>query len=313
MKKNSGLLTIALFVLIASSCTKAVLPTLSTIDMAEITPITAKAGGVIIDDGGALLIERGVCWSKYELPTIDHSIAEDSLNNQTFSLRITGLEPNTKYYLRAFATNSEGTAYGNSVMFYTLDISNGDSFVDSRDGKVYPTINLGDQIWMASNLAYASENGNYAAYDNNPENIALYGYLYDWQTARVACPDGWHLPGNEEWLQLFEDLGGINKAGAKLKATGNIQNGTGLWLHPNTGAIDLIGFSSLPGGQCNLSSGSFGMKGFSGYWWTADEFFSSKLENGMPYTITMGYMDEDAILFSNLNHMGCSVRCLKNK
>lgn len=313
MIKNPGLLAIALLIMIASSCTKAVLPTLSTKDVSEITPITGKAGGVIIDDGGALLIERGVCWSKYELPTIDHSKAEDSLSNQTYSLRITGLEPNTKYYLRAFATNSEGIAYGNSVIFQTLDISNGSSYVDSRDGKAYPTINIGEQTWMASNLAYASEHGNYVAYDNKQENIALYGYLYDWQTAGVACPDGWHLPSNADWLQLFEDLGGINKAGAKLKATGNIQNGTGLWLYPNTGAIDLIGFSSLPGGESNLSSGSFGLKGFSGYWWTADEFFSSELENDMPYAITMEYMAEDVILFNSLKHMGYSVRCLKNK
>ena len=73
---------------------------------------------------------------------------------------------------------------------------------------------------MAENLAYKASSGCWA-YNNDQNNVAKYGYLYNWETAKVVCPAGWHLPTNDEWTTLENYLGGEAVAGNKLKsATG---------------------------------------------------------------------------------------------
>ena len=69
---------------------------------------------------------------------------------------------------------------------------------------------------MAENLAYEASEGCWA-YDNNKNNVRKYGYIYDWETAKNVCPDGWHLPSDKEWFELTEYLGGLNVAGGKLR------------------------------------------------------------------------------------------------
>ena len=93
------------------------------------------------------------------------------------------------------------------------------SFVDSRDGKEYKTIKIGEQVWMAENLAYKPYSGKYWAYDNDNSNLEKFGYLYDWETACNVCPNGWHLPNDNEWIELTEYLGGKEVAGTMMKET----------------------------------------------------------------------------------------------
>lgn len=142
------------------------------------------------------------------------------------------------------------------------------SFTDSRDGKVYETVTIGDQVWMAENLAYAPTSGNYWAFRDDTANVAIYGYLYDWHTAQDVCPPGWHLPDDDEWRELSDFLG--ENAGDKLKSTGTVQEGTGLWREPNSGATNQTGFSALPSGR-RSSSGVFGLLGTHGRWWSASD------------------------------------------
>ncbi len=86
-----------------------------------------------------------------------------------------------------------------------------DSFTDKRDGIVYKTVKIGNQIIMAENLAYKPNSGNYWAYNNDLNNVNKHGYLYDWKTAQKIAPNGWHLPTKEEWETLFKYLGGDEK------------------------------------------------------------------------------------------------------
>lgn len=96
------------------------LPTVTTADVTDITQNTAVSGGNVTDDGGAAVTARGVCWSKDPNPTIDNSFISNGNGTGSFAIEISGLTSATTYYVRAYATNSEGTSYGEQKTFTTL-------------------------------------------------------------------------------------------------------------------------------------------------------------------------------------------------
>ncbi|MEI7844719.1 MAG: FISUMP domain-containing protein [Chloroflexota bacterium] len=106
-------------------------PTIITIAISAIAETTATGGGNITADGGATVTDRGICWSTSPNPTISNSHTHDSSGTGSFSSSITGLTANTTYYVRAYATNSAGTAYGSSESFVSTSVSN------SGYGKLY--------------------------------------------------------------------------------------------------------------------------------------------------------------------------------
>lgn len=172
---------------------------------------------------------------------------------------------------------------------------------DTRDGKVYQTVIIGKQTWMAENLAYQPSSGNYWVYYDEPANLEKYGYLYDWETAKKVCPKGWHLPSDEEWQVLTDYLGGNEIAGGKMKSTG-----TEYWKEPNEGAVNSSGFSGLPGGLRNYG-GMFYLVGYNGYWWTSTELNTKlALDRYLDHNLVMIYR-----FFSNKEN-GQSCRCLKD-
>jgi len=134
------------------------------------------------------------------------------------------------------------------------------SFTDARDGKTYKTVKLDNQTWMAENLNYDAKNSK--CYDNKPDNCTKYGRLYDWETAKKACPAGWHLPSDEEWDTFTRD---DKIAGKRLKAKSGWNN--------NGNGTDDYGFSALPGGF-SYSNGGDSYVGDNGYWWSASEYNS---------------------------------------
>ncbi|MCL2218876.1 MAG: fibrobacter succinogenes major paralogous domain-containing protein [Chitinispirillia bacterium] len=138
------------------------------------------------------------------------------------------------------------------------------TFTDTRDGKTYRTVKIGDQTWMAENLNY--ETGSSVCYANKESNCQKYGRLYDWDDAMKACPAGWHLPSDAEWTVLTDFVGGEKTAGTKLKSKTGWFTGKGY-----KAATDDYGFYALPGGL-GFSCGSFVDAGYLGYWWSATEY-----------------------------------------
>ena len=146
-----------------------------------------------------------------------------------------------------------------------------DIFLDPRDGQNYNIVTIGEQTWFAENLNH--ETGNSFCFNDDVNNCNMYGRMYDWQTALIACPTGWHLPGDEEWKTLEMYLGmsqseaddidyrGTDE-GMKLKSTTGWQN--------NGNGTDAVGFKGLPGGW-GLSDGSAGGLTRYGFWWTSTE------------------------------------------
>jgi uncharacterized protein (TIGR02145 family) len=174
------------------------------------------------------------------------------------------------------------------------------TFTDERDGQTYKTVKMPDgKVWMAQNLNYKPESGNSWCYDDDEAMGAKYGRLYDWETAKAACPKGWRLPTREEWGALVEACGGKDAAGKKLKtASGWNGNGNG---------TDDYGFSALPGGYRNYSDGSFDNAGDYGIWWTATENGGSGA-----YNRYMSYDYDDVDEYYYYKSYGRSVRCLED-
>jgi uncharacterized protein (TIGR02145 family) len=209
-------------------------------------------------------------------------------------------------------------------------------FTDTRDGKYYHVVKIGNQIWMAENLKYlpsvvGADIGSqttpyYYVYGYNgtvvndakaTANYSTYGVLYNWLAAmdnsassssnpsgvQGVCPTGWHLPSNTEWTELIDYLGGTSIAGGKLKETGTTH-----WNTPNTGATNETGFTAFPGGGRSIAA-SFDDIGFTGYWWSA-----TMDSNDYAWNRSMYYYDNNVYgsNFCVYKELGNSVRCVRD-
>jgi uncharacterized protein (TIGR02145 family) len=170
------------------------------------------------------------------------------------------------------------------------------AFRDPRDGKFYKTVEIGNQVWMAENLNYAAKGSK--CYKNKEAYGAKYGRLYDWETAKKACPAGWHLPSNAEWQTLVDFVGGKDIASKKLKSTSGWKNGGN--------GTDEYGFLALPGGF-GSSDGSFGKAGNRGYWWSATEYYTN-----YAWIRSMGFYYEYVYRYNDFKTNLFSVRCVQD-
>lgn len=206
------------------------------------------------------------------------------------------------------------------------------SYTDIRDGKEYKVVLIGQQIWMAENLAYLpavspSSAGSYTdplyyVYDYQGTNVAeaklsanypTYGALYNWPAARMASPSGWHLPAIDEWNQLAEYLNsregpfdyeyGVwyfrwKDVGYHLKATYSWDN--------NGGGIDNYDFSALGGGS-RIYEKIFQAINLVGYWWSDSEY-----EAVDSWSVLLDYWTNDLDFVRNYNENGFAIRCIKD-
>ncbi len=319
-------------------------PTLTTSSVVSITLTTAVSGGNISSDGGMIILERGVCWSTDPNPTIDDNKTSDGTGTGEFTSTLTNLSPGTTYYLRAYATNSVGTAYGEVVSFTTKVLPE-NSFFDSRDGNVYQSVAIGSQVWMAENLKYLpvvhsnvefysqgnSSQPGYGVYGydgsdfataKSQENYTTYGVLYNWYAVNTGklCPTGWHVPSDAEWttLENYLTANGYNYDGT---TTGNkiakaMASSSGWEISSKEGTIgnndypqkqNASGFTALPGGKRDFD-GDFSKVGDYGYWWSSTEIFEYYAYRRFLYS-GFKYLGHDT---GGNKEDGYSVRCLKD-
>jgi len=332
---NTPLLLFAIFLIMSHGCkkndsndetppdnsTKIQIPVLTTDTVGNITQTFATCGGKIISDGGATVIARGVCWSTSPSPGTSNATTSDGQGAGSFASVIGGLTANTTYYLRAYATNSAGTGYGNEISFTTKDASWGT--ITDADGNVYHTITIGTQVWMVENLKTTkyrngasipnvSTNaqwevlgtGAYCNYNNDVLNANTYGRLYNWfavNDSRKLAPEGWHISSYADWYTLINYLGGESVAGGKLRETGTTH-----WCYPNNGATNECGFTALPAGYRNLW-GSFSNKTYQALWWCSTE--------GSPDLAWAALIIFNAVnvtFEADYKKYGCAVRCVKD-
>lgn len=127
-QKTSAFLLILTSVIfsLSSSCKKdkGNPPVVTTAAISAISQTSAESGGNITDDGGSSVVVKGVCWNTTPDPTTSNSKTDEGSDIGNFSSSMTGLTPGTTYYVKAYATNSTGTGYGNQVTFTTLVMVN---------------------------------------------------------------------------------------------------------------------------------------------------------------------------------------------
>jgi uncharacterized protein (TIGR02145 family) len=256
-----------------------------------------------------------------------------------FHSTITGLNSSTTYYVRAYATNSAGTVYGNELHFSTnpsLPAPVGS--VSDVDCNVYKIVQIGTQTWMAENLKttryndgsqipYVIDNyewvalktGAYRWYNNDAATYRnKYGALYNWYTANTGklCPTGWHVPSDNEWKQLEmslgmtqaeadswggEDYGDIGR-GTDQGTQMKTTSGWNAWEGRDGNGTNTSGFSALPGGDTGWY-GEYELAGLCTSWWTSTQEGSARVVD------SGSGMVGRSIYYA---HIGFSIRCLKD-
>lgn len=314
----------AVLTLLTVSCGKGGLPQVETVDYDIVTSQSVILVGEVVSEAGAAITHRGFYWGTNPNPTFSDNYTDNSFGPGVFTARVVGLVYDTVYYFRSFAVNENGTAYGRVISFKTTLPETG-ILTDARDGRDYPTVRIGDQVWMARNLAYLPSvasgysnsetqpffyvfnyyGTNLSSARNDPYYLT-YGTLYNWPAAmsgdsssntdpsRVTgiCPDGWHLPSDVEWTALTDFLG--PDAGKVMKDHRN-------WDF-NADGNNLSGFNALPGGSLTRSGG---FTGFTAFWTSTSNASPDAWYRSLYNT---GGVTRD----NNSKALGFYVRCMKD-
>ncbi len=230
-------------------------------------------------------------------PDNPYSDCELPCMGNVYSFIFTGLTPTTTYYVRTYATNERGTAYGDTLQF-TTPFGCGLNTVRDYDGNTYNTVQIGSQCWMKENLKtthYANgtsiSSSSWSYPGNSSSNKATYGLLYEFNAVtrgtasssnpsgvQGICPTGWHVPSDAEWKQMEMEVGMSQSAADNTMWRGNIAarlcGNTG-WTSSstanaagNTSAAgrNSSGFSALPAGDHN----SWNFKDNADFWTATD-------------------------------------------
>jgi len=313
---------------------KLTIPEVSTTNITLYTSNSVTAGGFVSKDGNDIVTDRGVYWGTSQNPEITGTKLQIGAGTGSFSANILGLNSNTTYYVRAYASNSAGTGFGNelSVILWMNYPSAG---VTDVDGNSYNSVKIGNQVWMTENLkttrysdgsdialvntknAWTSlvwSSKAYCWFGDDISNKDKYGALYTWNAAmnganasstipsRVqgVCPTGWHLPSAGEWEELITFLGGSTIAGGKLKDTGETN-----WASPNP-ATNESGFTGIAAGMRDGLGNFFDEYKFAS-WWGSTDWPLQKA-----YMLYCSYLLIKSSLSIDDMDSGHSVRCVRD-
>ncbi|MBQ7489944.1 MAG: T9SS type A sorting domain-containing protein [Bacteroidales bacterium] len=326
---------------------------LATVTTAYVTGITmtqALAGGTVISDGGAAVIDRGVCWNTTGNPTIADNCLHIGSGMGNFSDTLTGLVQNTAYYVRAYAINTIGVSYGAAESFTTLDAPQdgnscaGTPTVTDVDGNVYNTVQLGNQCWMRENLKttkYAdntpivqgSTTSTTVAHwyypNNDSSNKQTYGLLYNWKAVmrnasssvlnpsgvQGICPTGWHVPSDAEWTQLTDYVSSQSQYVCGTTSTyiaKSLASTTG-WASTSTYtcAVGNTPSSNNATGFGALPAGYY-YGSYNHLVYAADFWSSTENNSANAYNRNLYYNNAYVGRNSSLKYLAFSVRCLRD-
>jgi uncharacterized protein (TIGR02145 family) len=310
-----------------------VLPNLTTTAASSITQTTAVSGGTISSDGGGAITARGVCWSTMANPTIALTTKTiDGTGTGAFTSNITALTANATYYVRAYATNSQGTAYGNEVNFITITPNNtpsypaGSVFCASGPTAIVNVTNpVTGKIWMDRNLG-ATQAATYSTDANSYGDLYQWGRRSDGHQCRTSAtttilssvdqpangnfirksnsPFDWRSPHNNN---LWQGVNGVNNpcpSGYRLPtATELIAESTSWSQNNSAGAFASPLKLPMAGGRA-CGNGLLFNVGASGDYWSSSV---SNSDSG-----DLGFTSSYVIMYTSIRANGYSVRCLKD-
>ncbi len=308
LKLNVIMLTgLAVLFVLTPGCKKEEtdIPVITSAEVSNIDVTSAVCGGTITSSKGSLVTARGVCWSSSPDPTITDDTTFDGTDMGSFISTLTGLDPDTTYYVKAYATNKNGTAYGDMKTFTTLE-----GMVDI-EGNVYHTVTMGSNTWTVENLKVTRYNDGtpiayqpnsaggadpiYCWYGNDESNKEIYGALYNWYAVNTGklAPVGWHVP-------IFDERIRSDGNGGDYKEIGTVH-----WKEPNSDATNSTGFTALPGGAYWFET--YRYMGERGYWWLTKEYGYEA------FCIYIDYMAGGGVFNPLMPKYNClSVRCVKD-
>ena len=189
---------------------------------------------------------------------------------------------------------------------------------DPRDGIVYKTTTIGGVVWMAENLNYFDIEGapssikNDWCYWDKPENCESAGRLYTWKVAKRVCPEGWHLPTNDDWTALLTAVGADTLNPIAWKGANVLKSKSG-WENSGSGTDD-FGFTALPAGRKFFTKvqDGFTNHGCSAYMWSATEPDIAAGADTLAFSLELNCSNENAMVNTFKKTEGLSVRCVKD-
>lgn len=303
----------------------ALLPGIVGKPVSTVTENSFTAEGINLQENGSPILQKGICYSTNPNPDVSGTKTNQGGGTADFSAVVNSLPSATRYYIRAYATNQVGTSYGAQYVINTSIL---------YQTKVYKTVTIGNQVWMAQNLRTDFTNDNawissavpdqsQSSYpggswlthssnsplkvwylnDNGPNGDAN-GLLYNFKVIESGklCPVGWHVATDNDFQVLTATIGGQSQGG-KLKAISS------LWNSPNTNATNETGFSAIGAGNINGSGRSVN-RGLQAVFKTSTPNPSDPLRS-IHY-----YLDHNSGFFGRTDNTykadACSVRCIKD-
>lgn len=289
----------------------------SSVESNNVSSSSAKSGGSSVKSSSSVTPESSSS-------SVSQEVSSSSTVFSSSSVNLPSLDQSSSSVTLATPCKTE-----------TEDNCEYGELVDERDARIYKTVKIGDQVWMAENLNYFDEtlDGRSWCYEDDLKNCETWGRLYTWaaaidsvglydggngvecgygidcslpDTVYGICPSGWHLPSSVEWETLIAVVGGDSTAGKMLKS----QTG---WVHDGNGTDD-FGFSALPAGEYipDDTYFKFALGGYLGSFWSASEarYFNIQEEADR---LSMYDDIENVYLVGWDKNRGYSVRCIKNE